>query len=72
MVDERILHRVDLLLVMLAVWLLLGLVVASFALMVVNVAVGLLALVTVVSTALVTALSLRSSESTPEARVSLR
>jgi hypothetical protein len=48
MVDERLLRRFDVLLALLAGWFALSLVVASFALMLFDVAVGVLALGTVV------------------------
>ena len=68
MVDDRLLLRIDWLLALLAVWLLLVLVLGSFALMAVDVAVGVAALAAVVLTAVVTVLSvLRSGGEAPDA-----
>jgi hypothetical protein len=73
MVDDRLLRRLDWLLTALTVWLLLSLVLASFALMALDTAVGLLALTTVVLVSVVTVLSyLRSSDASPDVEVSLR
>ena len=57
MTDPALLRRLDAIVVVVAVWLLLTLVLGSFALMLVDVAVGVLALGTVVLFAVVAALS---------------
>ena len=73
MVDDRLLRRLDWLLTALTVWLLLSLVLASFALMTLDTAVGLLALTTVVLDSVVTVLSyLRSNGTSPDVEVSVR
>lgn len=73
MTDERLLRRVDLLLAMVAGWFVLTLVVASFALMVVDLAIGLLALTTVVLFIGVATLSyVRSSASLSDRHVDVR
>jgi len=73
MVDDRLLRRLDWLLTALTVWLLLSLVLASFALMALDTAVGLLALTTVVLVSVLAVLSyLRSNGTTPDAEVSPR
>ena len=73
MVDDRLLRRLDWLLTALTVWLLLSLVLASFALMTLDTAVGLLALTTVVLVSVVTVLSyLRSNGTSPDVEVSVR
>lgn len=69
MVDERLLRRLDVLLALLAGWFVLSLVVASFALMLFDVAVGVLALGTVVRTVVVGGRSyLRSARTPPDPR----
>ena len=73
MPDDRLLRRLDWLLTALTVWLLLSLVLASFALMVLDTAVGLLALATVVLVSAITVLSyLRSTGTSPDFEVSVR
>jgi hypothetical protein len=73
MTDERLLRRIDLFLLVTAGWFLLTLVVASFALMLFDVGVGLAALGTVVLVTVVGTLSyLRSSGVDPELRVEIR
>ena len=73
MVDERLLRRLDWLVTAATLWFLLTLVLASFAIMAVDLAVGLLALATVVSTSVVTVYSyLRSTGSMPDVRVEVR
>jgi hypothetical protein len=73
MVGDRLLRRLDWLLTALTVWLLLSLVLASFALMALDTAVGLLALTTVVLVSVLTVLSyLRSNGTSPDAEVSPR
>ena len=73
MTDERLLRRIDLFLLVTAGWFLLTLVVASFALMLFDVAIGLTALGTVVLVIVVGTLSyLRSSGVDPELRVEIR
>jgi membrane-bound ClpP family serine protease len=72
MVDERLLRRLDWLLTALTVWLLLSLVLAGFALMVLDTAIGLLALTTVVLVSVVTGLSYLRSSGTPDVEVSVR
>jgi hypothetical protein len=72
-VGDRLLRRLDWLLTALTVWLLLSLVLASFALMALDTAVGLLALTTVVLVSVLTVLSyLRSNGTSPDAEVSPR
>jgi hypothetical protein len=72
MVDERLLRRFDWLLTALTVWLLLSLVLAGFALMVLDTAIGLLALATVVLVSVVTVLTYLRSSGTPDVEVSVR
>jgi hypothetical protein len=72
MVDERLLRRLDWLLTALTVWLLLSLVLAGFALMALDTAIGLLALTTVVLVSVVTGLSYLRSSGTPDVEVSVR
>ena len=73
MIDERLLRRLDWLLTAVTVWLLLSLVLASFALLVLDTAIGLLALATVVFVSVVTVLSfLRSSGTSTDIEVSVR
>ena len=72
MVDDRLLRRLDWLLTALTVWLLLSLVLAGFALMVLDTAIGLLALTTVVLVSVVTGLSYLRSSGTPDVEVSVR
>ncbi|WP_267643806.1 hypothetical protein [Haloarchaeobius amylolyticus] len=73
MVDDRLLRRLDWLLAVLSVWLGLTLVLGSFALMTVNLGIGIAALATVVLTVTVAVLSyLRSSGIEAEAVVEAR
>jgi hypothetical protein len=73
MIDERLLRRIDLFLLVTAGWFVLTLVVASFALMLFDVAIGLTALGTVVLVIVVGTLSyLRSTGADPELRVEIR
>jgi hypothetical protein len=73
MVDERVLRRIDVLVAVVTGWVVLSLVVASFALMLVDVGVGLAALATVVLTAVVGAFSYaRSVGADTELRVEVR
>jgi hypothetical protein len=73
MTDERLLRRIDLFLLVTAGWFVLTLVVASFALMLFDVAIGLTALGTVVLVIVVGTLSyLRSTGIDPELRVEIR
>lgn len=64
MVDERLLQRLDWLVIAATLWFLLTLVLASFAIMALNLAIGLLALTTVVLTSVVTVLSYRRASGT--------
>jgi hypothetical protein len=73
MVDERLLRRIDWFLLVVAGWFLLSLVVASFALMLFDVGVGLAALGTVVLVAAVGTLSYaRTTGHDAELRVEIR
>jgi hypothetical protein len=73
MVDERLVRRIDWFLLVVAGWFLLSLVVASFALMLFDVGVGLAALGTVVLVAAVGTLSYaRTAGHDAERRVEIR
>ncbi|MFC7202936.1 hypothetical protein ACFQJC_05380 [Haloferax namakaokahaiae] len=73
MVDERLLRRIDVLLALVAGWFVLSLVVACFALMVFDLALGMVALATVVLTLVVGGLSYaRSTGIDPDVRVEVR
>jgi hypothetical protein len=73
MVDERLIRRIDWFLLVVAGWFLLSLVVASFALMLFDVGVGLAALGTVVVVAAVGTLSYaRTAGHDAELRVEIR
>ncbi|WP_254764259.1 hypothetical protein [Natrinema marinum] len=67
MVDPRLLRRIDILLALLALWIVLTLVLGSFVLMAFDTVTGVLALATVVLVVVISAYSyLRYSEGTPE------
>lgn len=73
MVDNRLLRRLDFLLAMCAGWFVLSLVVASYALLLFDTAIGLLALATVVLTVVVGGLSyLRSAGVPPDVQPEVR
>ncbi|WP_276259943.1 hypothetical protein [Haloglomus litoreum] len=73
MLDDRLYRRIDLFLLLVGGWFVLSLVVASLALMAVDTALGLTALVTVVLVGVVGTLSyLRTTGADPDIRFEVR